>query len=90
MEFAAGRHTEGIIGLTEDGIVAEETARQMEYVPCETKPGDVVLFSSYVPHRSRPNLTFDQARYPIYLTYNVQAEGYQRDEYYRHKRENVR
>ena len=60
LEFASGRHNEGIIGLTEDGIVSEEAAGPMKFVACETEPGDVVLFSSYVPHRSMKNLSEDQ------------------------------
>ena len=80
LEFAAARHREGLIGLTADGVVSEEEEQKMEFTPCETDPGDVVIFSSYVPHRSRPNLS-DNSRNLLYLTYNAQSEGYQRDEY---------
>ena len=80
LEFAAARHREGLIGLTEDGIISPLEEQQMQFTPCETEPGDVVIFSSYVPHRSRPNLS-DTSRNLLYLTYNAQSEGYQRDEY---------
>ena len=42
----------------------------------------------YAPHRSTANST-QNARKLLYLTYNGQAEGYLRDEYYRHKRETI-
>ena len=63
-----------------DGVVSTEEEQKMQFTPCETEPGDVVVFSSYVPHRSRPNLS-DTSRNLLYLTYNAQSEGYQRDEY---------
>lgn len=80
LEFAAGRHREGLIGLTEDGIVAEASEASLEFTPCEMQPGDVTVFSSYIPHRSRPNLSGSR-RALLYLTYNAQSEGYLRDEY---------
>ena len=39
-------------------------------------------------HRSLPN-TDTKSRNLLYLTYNAMSEGYKRDEYYRHKRENM-
>ena len=42
MEFAGGRHNEGLIGLTEDGIIDPEVERSLEFVPCETECGDVI------------------------------------------------
>jgi hypothetical protein len=80
LEFAAARHLEGLIGLTADGIVSQEEEAKMDFTACETEPGDVVIFSSYVPHRSRPNHS-ENSRNLLYLTYNAQSEGYQRDEY---------
>ena len=86
LEFVSGRHKEGLIGLTQDGIIDEEACKGMPFTACETEPGDLVIFSSYVPHRSRAN-TSGRPRRLLYLTYNAQEEGYLRDEYYRHKRE---
>ena len=85
LEFAAGRHREGLIGLTEDGILSQEAEASLDFTPCEMEPGDVAVFSSYIPHRSRPNHSGER-RALLYLTYNAQREGYLRDEYYRHKR----
>jgi len=85
LEFAAGRHQEGLIGLTGEGIISSVAEANLEFSACEMQPGDVIIFSSYIPHRSRPNLS-PQRRALLYLTYNAQSEGYLRDEYYRHKR----
>ena len=89
LEFAAGRHAEGLIGLTADGVLSKESEAELEFNPCEMAPGDVTIFSSYVPHRSSPNLS-GKRRALLYLTYNAQNEGYLRDEYYRHKRANLK
>ncbi|CAE7544791.1 phnY [Symbiodinium natans] len=86
LEFVSGRHKEGLIGLTHDGIIDSEACCAMPFTACETDPGDLVIFSSYAPHRSRSN-TSGRPRRLLYLTYNSQEEGYLRDEYYRHKRE---
>ena len=80
LEFAGGRHKEGLIGLTADGIISHAEEEKMTFTACETEPGDVVLFSSYVPHRSLANKS-ESSRNLLYLTYNAQSEGYQRDEY---------
>ncbi len=35
--------------------LAQEACDQMKWEPVPTKPGDVVFFDSFVPHRSGPN-----------------------------------
>ncbi len=40
----------------------------------KTKPGDVILFGAYTPHRSGPNKT-KKARRMMYLTYNAKKDG---------------
>ncbi len=57
----------------------------IEFVPCPTKPGDVVFFDSFVPHRSAPNRS-DAPRRVLYITYNRLSEGDQRERYYADKR----
>lgn len=89
LEFAAGRHREGLIGLTDDGIISPDVANEMDFLPVETQPGDVLVFSSYVPHRSRTNNTSTSRRL-LYLTYNAAREGYLRDEYYRDKMQRIK
>ena len=60
LEFAAGRHTEGLIGeqwapMSEDGL---------DLRPVPTAPGDVVLFDSFATHASKANLTANPVRSP--------------------------
>ena len=57
----------------------------MRFVAYPSRPGDVVFFDSYVPHRSGPNLTAE-ARRVLYVTYNRLSEGDHRTRYYADKR----
>lgn len=84
LELVARRHREGQIGPTWAPLPEEVTAG-MEFVPCETEPGDVVFFDSYTPHRSEANLS-DRPRRVLYVTYNKLAEGDHRTRYYADKR----
>ena len=83
--FASGRHQEGLIALDERGCIERGVAAQMEWTPAPVAPGDILCFSSYVPHKSDGNHT-DQARRIIYVTYNALAEGDFREQYYADKR----
>ena len=81
LEFAPGRHTEGLIGeewapMSEDGL---------GLVPVPTAPGDVVFFDSFAPHASKNNLTADPRRI-LYLTYNKASDGDHRVQYFAEKR----
>ena len=84
--FAPGRHREGFIALDEKGCVAPETASTMEWVAVPTEPGDILLFGSYIPHKSPSNRS-DQPRRIIYLTYNASSQGDWREQYYADKRQ---
>ena len=81
LEFAAGRHREGLIGeewapMSEDGLGLQ---------PVPTAPGDVVFFDSYAPHASKDNRTADPRRI-LYITYNLLADGDHRAQYFAEKR----
>jgi ectoine hydroxylase-related dioxygenase (phytanoyl-CoA dioxygenase family) len=56
-------------------------------VQVPTEPGDLLLFDSFAPHASKPNLT-DAPRRILYLTYNLASEGDQRVRYFAEKRAN--
>jgi hypothetical protein len=84
LELAAGRHREGQLGPSWAPLPEDVTA-QMDFIACETKPGDVVFFDSYTPHRSAPNLS-PRPRRVLYVTYNRLDEGDQRARYYADKR----
>ncbi len=68
-----------------DGTIAPEVVERLAWHPLPTSPGDMVLFHSYVPHRSGPNRSKGPRR-AYYITYNRKSEGERRDDYYRHKR----
>ena len=84
--FASGRHQEGFIALDEDGCVSPETAATMTWTSVPTDPGDILLFGSYIPHKSPPNRS-DESRRIIYLTYNPKSQGDWREKYYADKRQ---
>ena len=62
---------------------AQFDPRHYEALP--TLAGDVVLFDSFVPHRSARNAT-DQPRRVLYVTYNRARDGDHRVQYYADKR----
>ena len=84
--FSPGRHQEGFIALDEKGCVAPETASMMEWVAVPTDPGDILLFGSYIPHKSPANRS-ERPRRIIYLTYNASSQGDWREQYYADKRQ---
>jgi len=84
LDLCAGHHDRGLIGgewtpLTDDDM------RGMDFKPCPTTAGDVLLFDSFTPHASGPNLS-DQRRRVLYITYNRRSAGDHRVRYYADKR----
>jgi len=84
LELVAGQHGRGLIGA-EWVPLDEANMANMNFVSCPTEPGDAVLFDSYCPHGSNPNLT-DAMRRILYITYNRLSDGDHRDQYYADKR----
>jgi 2-aminoethylphosphonate dioxygenase len=64
-------------------LSAEETAK-MDFKPYPTKPGDVIYFDSYAPHKSARNFT-DASRRLYFSTYNRLSEGDHLARYYADK-----
>lgn len=88
LELVRGEHKKGMLSgewkeLPQDLCDQWEQEKRWEMFP--TKPGDVVFFDSFVPHRSGPNYT-QQARRIIYATYAKKSEGDWRTRYYADKR----
>ncbi len=74
-----------IVGGKEHGTIKPEYTDQIEWLSLKTAPGDLVLFTSYVPHYSAPN----QSKLPrraMFLTFNKLSEGEFRKAYYYAKR----
>ena len=84
LEVAHGEHRRGIIGEPWKEVDPTEAAK-MDWKFVETKPGDVVFFDSFVPHRSAPNTT-QRPRRVLYATYAKASEGDFRAQYYADKR----
>jgi ectoine hydroxylase-related dioxygenase (phytanoyl-CoA dioxygenase family) len=58
----------------------------IDFKPYPTKPGDIIYFDSYAPHRSARNSTENQRRL-YFSTYNRLSEGNHLEAYYKDKRE---
>lgn len=69
----------------EDGTLRSDVVASLDWHPLETRPGDLVLFDSYLPHRSGPNRS-DRPRRALYVTWNRASEGDRRADYYERKR----
>ena len=85
LEVAPGRHREGVLPH-DAGVIAADAEAAMAFVPALLQPGDVLLFDSFLPHRSAPNTTASWRR-SAYLTFNRAAEGDLHAAYYAKKRE---
>jgi ectoine hydroxylase-related dioxygenase (phytanoyl-CoA dioxygenase family) len=84
LEIAKWRHRREMIGKMWEPLSTTELAG-IRFEPVPTKPGDCIIFDSYIPHRSAPNLT-ETSRRVIYATYNRLSEGDHRAQYYADKR----
>jgi len=85
LEVAPGQHRRGILPH-ETGIIVPEQEAVMRFEPLLVSPGDVVLFDSYLPHRSSANHS-DTWRRSGYYTYNLASEGDFHAAYYAEKAE---
>ena len=70
-----------------DGVIIQEDLKWT--VPINTNFGDIILFDSYIPHRSYINKSINP-RTALYVTYNSIDEGYLRDEYYNMKKKTLK
>ena len=88
--FFSNIYTYGAAGVFDDFFVSGAAGEIFSNIypisdAGEARPGDLVLFDSYLPHRSRVNLS-DASRRVLYATYNRQKEGSWRDAYFDAKR----
>ncbi|KAL4897195.1 hypothetical protein BDV59DRAFT_85921 [Aspergillus ambiguus] len=73
------------IKLGEDRCIEPAWVENQTWTPCVLHPGDILVFGSYLAHRSGPN-TSSVDRRAIYATYNCKAEGDLHDQYYEDRR----
>lgn len=83
IEVAAGQHTKGLLGEVWTPI----DQLPLEYTSIEANAGDLILFDSYVPHRSTANFS-PKPRRVLIATYNDVRAGDHRDRYFQDKRDN--
>eukprot|EP00466_Bigelowiella_natans_P014568 jgi/Bigna1/126918/aug1.3_g1626 len=83
LQVAPGRHREGIFPH-ESGVMKKEIEEKIKFSDVLVQPGDIVLFDSYLPHRSEGNKT-DGWRRLAYLTFNKLSEGDLHEHYYQEK-----
>jgi hypothetical protein len=70
---------------TPKGAIIPELVDELDWKPVPLNPGDVVIFSSYIPHQSGPNQS-NHPRRTIYITFNPASQGDKHDQYYTDKR----
>lgn len=85
LEVAAGEWPSQNLPLKPDLTIAADTAAQLNWQPVATKAGDILLFGSYLPHRSGPNNATTPRR-ALYATYNRAVDGDVRNHYFAEKR----
>jgi len=67
--------------------LSDDQTALLDFKPYPTKPGDIIFFDSYVPHRSAKNYS-DRQRRAYFSTYNKLSEGDNLQSYYEDKRKN--
>ena len=84
LEIVRKKHNLGLFGNHKSAI-PKKIVRSFKWEKIKTKPGDIIIFSAYTPHRSKKNKS-SKARRMMYLTYNSIKDGDLRKEYFRNKR----
>ncbi len=83
--YAYSQHTRLVLESKADGTLADHEVSSRTWDALYLKPGDLVFFDSYIPHRSAVN-TSDKARRSFYITFNPQSQGDIYDTYFERKR----
>jgi len=85
LEMVDGFRAERILPQEDDGTLRRDVVEDLTWRPLPLEAGDLVLFDSYVPHRSGPNRSAEPRR-ALYVSYNRASEGDRRTEYFALKR----
>jgi ectoine hydroxylase-related dioxygenase (phytanoyl-CoA dioxygenase family) len=72
-------------GGSNNGRIVKHLEDQLQWQPVYAQAGDIVLFNSYIPHRSAVNLS-NATRRAFFFTFNLQADGELYETYYQSKR----
>jgi len=74
-----------ITGGENHGSIDPEITRLIDWLPVEAEAGDLVVFTSFLPHYSESNHS-SAPRRALFFTYNRAIEGNHRETYYQTKR----
>ena len=86
IEMATGAPS-GILEDTHpDGTLTDALVQSLTWTPLTLFPGDLLLFDSFIPHRSGPNESI-RSRNAAFITYGRAKDGEFRDLYFEKKRE---
>ncbi|KAL1868372.1 hypothetical protein Plec18167_008298 [Paecilomyces lecythidis] len=80
LEVVDGSHRMEV-PLGVDRCIEASWVAAQEWTPCDLKSGDILVFGSYLAHRSGANTSSNDRR-AIYATYNRASEGDLHDQYY--------
>ncbi|CAG8319516.1 unnamed protein product [Penicillium salamii] len=84
LEVVDGSH-QMEIPLGEDRCITSEWVESNVWTPAELESGDLLVFGSYLAHRSGANVS-PKDRRAIYATYNCATEGNLHEQYYSDRR----
>ena len=85
LEVVPRSHTLGILPQEKDATIQQTWCDQQKWIPLECKTGSILIFGSYLAHKSGPNKS-SASRRLIYLTYSAEKEGDKHNTYYDDKR----
>jgi len=71
-------------GGARNGDISDRFSSTMQWQRIDAQPGDVILFDSYIPHRSSPNSSLSTRRI-LFFTFNLASEGDFYHQYYQRK-----
>lgn len=71
--------------INNDGCISDKIAEKLKWEYLETTSSDLLIFDSYIPHKSDKNTT-KESRSIFYFTYNKLSEGNHYDSYLKNKR----
>ncbi|KAL7904830.1 hypothetical protein GGI35DRAFT_472039 [Trichoderma velutinum] len=81
LEVVDTSHNMDIPLNVEDHCITNEWVDSHDWKPVELEPGQLLIFTSYLAHRSGPNHS-DENRKALYATYNRASEGDLHQDYY--------
>jgi len=85
LEVVEGSHKMSVPINPADACIEPAWVAEQTWTPVELAPGELLVFGSYLAHRSGKNMS-RESRKAVYATYNCAAEGDLRESYYEDRR----